>query len=106
MRYFERFQKRFGTQHKYATAFTLTLTVLIPDEERKSNLLFFYFFVVPQKGFIRTFKAFIKPFEAPKKKCKNKKLIYILMQLSEMHGPAGRVKFSCVTHLLVLTYLR
>ena len=23
-----------------------------------------------------------------------------------MHGPAGRVKFSCVTYLLILTYLR
>ena len=36
--------------------------------------------------------SFIKPFEAPQRSVKLKfKLILILVQLSEMHGPAERV---------------
>ena len=36
------------------------------------------------KGFVKALKAFIKPFEAPVQKQKFK-LIFILIQLSEMH---------------------
>ena len=60
----------------------LTLPIPIPDEEVK--FLFSHFFIVPQKGFIR---VFIKPFEAQQKSVKWKfYLIFISIQLSEMHG--------------------
>ena len=51
-------------------ALNLTLPVPIPDEEKKIKLNFYFshFFVVPQKAL----KAYIKPFEAPQKKCENK----------------------------------
>ena len=46
----------------------LTLPVSIPDEERKLT----YFFISTllcgaSKGFMKAFKAFIKPFEAPQR---------------------------------------
>ena len=55
-------------------ALNLTLPVPIPDEEKKIKLIFYFshFFVVAQKGFMKALKAYIKPFEAPQKKCENK----------------------------------
>ena len=44
------------------------------------------------KRFMKAFKVFMKSFEAPQRSVKIKfKLIFILIQLSEMHA-AGRVK--------------
>ena len=51
----------------------LTLPVPIPDEEKKLT----YIFIFPllcgaSKGFAKAFKAFIKPFETPKRSVKIK----------------------------------
>ena len=35
------------------------------------NFLFSHFYMVPPKGFMEVFKAFVKPFETPIKKCEN-----------------------------------
>ena len=61
-------------------------------EKIKWKFLFpYFFFVVAQKGFMKAFKAFIKPFEAPQRIVKRKiDLIFILIQLSAMHG-VGKV---------------
>ena len=69
----------------------LTLNVPSPDKEKKLvKFLFSRFSVVPQKvlcaskGFMKAFKAFIKPFETPQRSVKEKfNLIFISMQLSE-----------------------
>ena len=60
------------------------------SENIKSNCIF-----TPlcgaSKGFKKTFKAVVKPFEAPQGSVKvNVKLIFILIQLFKMHG-VGRV---------------
>ena len=44
----------------------LTLTVPIPDEEKKLSQIFIFTLLCgASKGFMKAFKAFIKPFEAP-----------------------------------------
>ena len=45
--------------------------------------------MVPQKGFMKAFKAFIKLFETPQRSVKINILIFILIQISEMHGRQG-----------------
>ena len=54
---------------------------------------------------MKGFKAFIKPFEAPQKKCENKNLspiIFILIQLSEMHGVGSVNSFQAnITFLYI-----
>ena len=64
-----------------------------PGPREKININFiFTLFCGTTKGFMNALKAFIKPFEAPRRSVKIKlKLIFISTQLSEMHG-AGRVK--------------
>ena len=61
---------------------------------RKFLFLFFIFLCGASKGFMKGFKAFIRPFEGTTKKCENKNFssFFILPQLSKMHG-AGRVKY-------------
>ena len=63
-----------------------------PGRKEKINLNFYFYTSLGcfKKDLWRPLKAFIKPFEAPKRSVKIKiKLMFILMQLSEMHG-AGR----------------
>ena len=52
---------------------------------------------------MKALKSIIKPFEAPQRSVKKKKinLILILMQLSEMHG-TGRVKYMGKTLVAVI----
>ena len=51
---------------------------------------------------MKALKTFIKPFEAPQRSVKKKKnLIFISMQLSEMHG-TGRVKYMGKTVIAVI----
>ena len=70
----------------------LTLPDAIPDGERKLTELFiFSLLCVVSKGFMKAFKAFIKPFDATQRSLKIN-LIFVLIQLSEMHR-AGRVNF-------------
>ena len=42
------------------------------QNKNELKILFSHFFVVPQKGFMRAFKAFIKPLEAPQRSAKIK----------------------------------
>ena len=65
-----------------------------PDSGRKEKIQIFILILLcgASKGFMKALKTIIKPFEAPQRSVKTKiKLIFILMQLSKMHG-AGRVK--------------
>ena len=44
----------------------LTLLVLIPDEEKKLNKIFVFALLCDaSKGFMKAFKAFIKPLKVP-----------------------------------------
>ena len=64
-----------------------------PGKKKKRKLTSFFIYTllcVASKGLVKALKAFIKPFEAPQGKNETK-LIFILTQLSKMHG-AGRVK--------------
>ena len=55
--------------------FILTLSVPIPDIEKKSTQVFIFTFLCgASKGFMKAFKAFIKPFEAPQRSAKIKNL--------------------------------
>ena len=62
------------THSKNLAANGLTFPILIPGED-KINLgfLFSNFLVVIQKVFMKTLKAFIKPYEAPQRSLKIKK---------------------------------
>ena len=54
-------------------AFALTLPIPIPDKQKKLTEIFL--FTLPcgaSKSFMKLFKAFIKPFEAPQRKVKIK----------------------------------
>ena len=65
-----------------------------PDSGRKEKIQIFILILLcgASKGFMKALKTIIKPFETPQRSVKTKiKLIFILMQLSKMHG-AGRVK--------------
>ena len=64
-----------------------------PDPGRRekiTKILNFTLLCGASKSFMKAFKAFIKPFEAPQRSMKIK-LIFILIQLCEIHG-VGRVK--------------
>ena len=51
----------------------LTFSVQIPDEKRKLTYIFIFTFLYGvSKGFMKALKAFIKPFEAPKRSVKVK----------------------------------
>ena len=53
----------------------LALLVLIPDEEKKLSWIFiFTLLCAVSKGFLKAFKAFKKPFEAPQRSVKIKKI--------------------------------
>ena len=54
---------------------TLTLTVSIPDGERKSYIFIFTHYIA-LKGFIKALKAFIKPFEASQRSAKIRIEVY------------------------------
>ena len=74
----------------------LTLPVPIPYEEKKIN--YFRFSLRCLKRFYERLKALHKTFKGTTKKCKNKDLIFILIQLLEMLG-TGRVQaenWSCL----------
>ena len=58
--------------------------------------------MVPQKGFMKAFKAFIKLFETPQRSVKINILIFILIQISEMHGRQG-LKFFTKMRMLRLS---
>ena len=63
----------------------LTLPVPMAGEEKKK--IIFTLLCGASKGFMKAFKAFIKPFEVLQRSVKIKfKLTFILIQLSEMHG--------------------
>ena len=50
-----------------------TLLVPIPDEVKKITYIFIFRFLCgASKGFMKTLKAFIKPFEAPQRSVKIK----------------------------------
>ena len=54
-------------------AMNLTLPVPIPDEEKKVTEIFFLAFLCgASKDFMKAFKAFIKPVEAPQRSVKIK----------------------------------
>ena len=75
----------------------LTLAVLVPDEEKKMKLNFYFY------TSLWCLKRFHKPFSATTKKYKNKK--FNLIQLSEMHGTL-RVKQMWVSGLKFLKTLK
>ena len=78
--------------NKYGTL--LILPVPIPDKEKKLNQMFISTLLCgASKGFMKTFKAFIKPFEASQRRLKKINLIFISTQVSEMHGTL-KVNFS------------
>ena len=53
--------------------FCLALLVLIPDEEKKLSWIFIFTLLCgASKGFLKAFKAFKKPFEAPQRSVKIK----------------------------------
>ena len=66
----------------------LTLPISIPEEEKKLIQIFILTLLCDaSKGFIKTLKAFIKPFEAPQRRAKIKIWINLyLIQLSEVNG--------------------
>ena len=71
----------------------LTFPVLIPDEEKKLAFTFIFILVFgTSKGFMNALKALIKPFEHHTEVKTKFKLIFILTELSEMHG-AGSVMY-------------
>ena len=52
---------------------SLTLPVLIPDEEKKLTYIFIFRLLCgASKGFMKPLRAFIKPFEAPQRSLKIK----------------------------------
>ena len=67
---------------------TFTLPITIPDRKRKLTSIFIFTLVCgASKGFMKALEAFTKPFEAHKELQKQKfTLIFILIQVSEMHG--------------------
>ena len=81
--------------------FHLTLPVPIPDKEKKLSWIFIFTLSGASKGFT---KAFIKPFETrPQKVWKLKfDLIFILIQLAEMHGTLKLV-FAIFYQILFFT---
>ena len=82
----------------------LTVTVPVPNEGKKLSQTFIFTLLCgASKDFMKALKAIIKPFEAPRRSVKKKKinLILILMQLSEMHG-TGRVKYMGKTLVAVI----
>ena len=67
----------------------ITLPVPIPEEEEKkwNEIFTFTLLCGASKGFRKTLKAFIKPYEATQRSVKKKiKLIFILIPLFKMHG--------------------
>ena len=73
------------------SGFNLTIPIPILAEESKLTFIFTLLCGV-SKGFMKTFKAFIKPCEAPQRSVKiNIQGSFYLTQVSKMHG-AGRVK--------------
>ena len=55
--------------------FCLALLVSIPDEEKKLSWIFIFTLLCGvSKGFLKAFKAFKKPFEAPQRSAKIKKI--------------------------------
>ena len=70
----------------------LKFLVPIPDQVRKLTEFIFMLLCVALKGFMKTLKPFITPFETPQKIWKEKfEIFFILIQLSNMHG-TRRVK--------------
>ena len=68
----------------------ITLPVPNSDEERKLTLIFIYtFFLCRKRLYTKALNALTKPSEAPQGSVKIKNQVFILIQLSEMHG-AGR----------------
>ena len=58
--------------------------------KNSSEIFIFTLLCGASKGFMETFKVFIKPFEALQKSVKIKiKLIFVLIQLSEIRGAEG-----------------
>ena len=64
----------------------LTLNIQFWTKKKKLKFLFLHLFVVPQ-GFMKAFKALIKPFETPQKSVKIK--IYFLFQYNFLKGREG-----------------
>ena len=54
------------------TTLVLTLPVTIPDEEKNLSYIFIFTFCGASKGFMKAFKALIKPFVAPNRSVKIK----------------------------------
>ena len=67
---------------------TCTLLVPIPDKVKKLSWIFIFTLLCGAlKSFMKALKAFIKPFEAPRRNVKKKfDSIFISIQLSEMNG--------------------
>ena len=65
----------------------------VPGQREKINFNFILTLICgATKGFMKALRAFIKPFEAPRRSGKIKlKLVFISAQFHEMHG-AGRIK--------------
>ena len=86
----------------------LIIPVPIPNEEKKLSQIFIFTLIYGAwKHFMKAFKAFIKPIEAPQRSVKSKfNLIFISIQLSEMHGTleVNKVKFSILL-IPVLNFL-
>ena len=65
---------RLGSRKK-PSVMALTLSVLIPDKERKLTSIFIFTLLCgASEGFMKVLKTFIKPFEAPQRSLKIKVL--------------------------------
>ena len=82
-----------------------TLNPSRPDPGRREKVnLNFYFHT--SLWWLKRFYEGLKPFEAPQRSVKVKfKLIFILLQLSKMHG-AGRVKFFYSSTLTTIKFFK
>ena len=80
----------------------LTLSVLIPDKERKLTSIFiFTLLCFASEGFMKVLKTFIKPFEAPERSVKIKVLVnFDFYKFLSILGSLIQYAYACyVEHL-------
>ena len=91
---------------------TFPLCIFCIEIKINVNFLFSHFFVVPQKGFMKVFKAFIKPFEAPQRIAKIKLYVVFLrmfgirterVKVSLFHSFPFNTFIALLTHLLQIS---
>ena len=73
------------------SAVSLTLPIQILDEEKKLTEIFiFTLFCGASKGFMKVLKAFIKPFEVPKRSGKIKVSVNFYLNINFLNAQDGK----------------